>query len=98
MISKLTGRPEAVIATDSRLAHDLGLAGDDAAELLSEFCARYGIAMSDIEFNKYFPPEAVWFVPFWHLSSWQQKQLEAKEPLTVGQLVAAARRRRWTEP
>lgn len=37
---------------------DLGVDGDDGVELVAAFCARYKVAPSAIQLNRYFGPEA----------------------------------------
>ncbi len=47
----------------TRLYHDLNLYGDDAAEFLDRFKARFSVDMIDFRFADYFPGEGDWILP-----------------------------------
>ena len=46
------------LSADTRLGEDLGIVGDDAEELLSEFSLEFNVDMSALDFKLYFPSEA----------------------------------------
>ena len=45
------------LRADTRLEEDLGITGDDAAELLEAFAGAFEIDPTEIEFHKHFGPE-----------------------------------------
>ena len=92
IIAKKTGLPAAQISPDSRLLQDLGVTGDDAAELLAELSAAFEIDMGGFQFGEYFTGEP-------HLFNWWLAGKGAKlTPITVRDLVDAARRKKWIKP
>ena len=52
------GAKTASLTTSTRLLEDLGLVGDDAEEYLLAFAKKFGVDLSDLEFDRYFPDEA----------------------------------------
>jgi acyl carrier protein len=89
LIVDVTGINPDRISLESCLNHDLGIDGDDAAELLSEYAAAFGVDMSGFHFSKYFQGEP-------HLFNWWVPGPIAKlSPVTVRDLVEAARQKKW---
>ena len=72
------------VSPQSRLFQDLGLAGDDAAELLDEFSREYKIDLSNFDFSTYFPSEPNLISIF---SRYRRRPLKE---LTVEALIRAA--------
>lgn len=59
MVSEICGLSKDDVKMDSRLLHDLGIAGTEAAELLFAYSREYSVDMSAFKFNEYFPSHAV---------------------------------------
>ena len=96
LVARKTGLPEERISPEARLLHDLGVEGDDAEELLVEFCDEFRVDITDIKVSKYFSDESSVASSLWFLRSSIEARLREKEPLTVDQLVIAAQLRKWT--
>ena len=58
LISELTGVPMRDFHAESRLLHDLGIAGDDAVELFLAFSREFHVDIREFPFEVYFPGEA----------------------------------------
>ena len=86
LIAKKTGLPTVQIFPESRLVHDLGIAGDDAGELLTEYSETFQVDMSEFDFAQYFSGEP-------HLFKLAEGLKLA--PITVQDLVEAARQKKW---
>jgi hypothetical protein len=82
------------ISMSAAIFHDLGIAGDDAHELLKDVTARFGTSFAGLDFHSYFP-EFEAFV--WHWASRLGFRPKHKV-LTVAHLVAAIERGSWFEP
>lgn len=54
LVTEKTNYPSSRIKPTTRLAHDLGIDGDDAFELLEEFGERYHVSFNDFVFLDYF--------------------------------------------
>jgi hypothetical protein len=54
-IKAIAGRKN--ISQSSRLYHDLGIAGDDAYELLETLHKKFGVKFDQLDFGRYFPNE-----------------------------------------
>jgi hypothetical protein len=86
------------LAPETRLFHDLGCDGDDAAELLERFTAAFGARCDGFVFDWHFGPEAAlnpFLYLYWRL--WKPAELR-KVPLTVADLVEAAQTGRLQSP
>ena len=96
MVCRRTGHDPAAGNPGTRVFHDLGLGGDDAAEFLAEFAKRYAVDLAGFEFDRYFPPE-------WDsatvLSTFglEPTPTEGRSPLTISYLERAAVSGRWVE-
>lgn len=83
---------------DTRLREDLGVDGDDAIELLADFAATFGVAMTDFCFARYFGPEAS-FNPVYYAYILLAKKRQAETfPITISALVIAVAAQRWLPP
>ena len=92
MIAKMTGLPHDRISPDSRLNHDLGMTGDDAAEFLSAYSEAFGVDMSAFRFSDHFTGEP-------HLFNWWLTGRASRlTPITVRDLVEAAKQKKWITP
>lgn len=70
---------------DSRLFHDLKLAGDDAWEFFEEVSKHYGIVEPQFDGSKYFPGEED--LGFWPLSYFKRLDKDRWKPMTIDDLV-----------
>jgi hypothetical protein len=97
-----------VLRPSSTLFGDLHLWGDDAAELFERLRDRFGVDISEFEYDRHFLPEAyscleLLFLPIvvllrlWrrHVASGTPEDSEGFIPITVQQLAEAVRMRRW---
>jgi len=82
----------------TRLGHDLRVDGDDGAEFMQAFAQRFGVDLSAFRCERHFGPEAA-FNPLAYLwlLLFDRKQLRLV-PITIADLVEAARRGRWQTP
>ncbi len=93
MLSKFIGGRQVEIQTE--LFHRLGIAGDDAAELIDDVHERFGTDFSGFRFDDFFPNEAD------ALGSHVARVLgvrSQKKPLTPGHLAQVVEKGRWFEP
>jgi hypothetical protein len=81
-----------------RIGHDLGVDGDDGEEFIQAFGERFGVDLSDFRFDQHFGPEGganplgcLWYllVPRCH---------PRFVPITISDLVEAARKGQWQTP
>lgn len=84
-VAQVSGCKLEKLQTGSRLLHDLGIDGDDAVELLSEYSEVFQVDMGGFEFGKYFGPEA-------SFSLFRSRPQQELTPITIGDLVEYARR------
>ena len=92
------------LTPDTRLADDLGIAGDDGYELLEAFCEEFEIQnTSEIDPTEYFGSEG-WdfeiFLFFYYLI-FERKKLNdyySPPPLTLRDLVKSVEAKRWIPP
>lgn len=96
-IAAQTGHAAAKLHLDSRLLHDLGVDGDDGPELLQAFSDQYGVALDGVDMTRYFGPESslglIFFMRFF--SSKREREESEKAPISIRDLVACAREKRW---
>ena len=101
--------PAQRLSPDTRVNCDVGLHGDDAGESLSALAGRFRVDLSDFNFEDYFQPECgtgdgawIFLLPFVAVF-WLIDRLlgihrkPRREPLTIGDLVEAARAGRWVK-
>ena len=90
LASELGVRPSR-LQPEIRLFHDLGCDGDDADELISRFAGQFAVDLTGFDFGSHFGPEAA-FNPFVYLYlRLVDSERLRKKPLTVRQLMVAAR-------
>ena len=79
------------VTPESQLVEDLKLDGDDAVDALLEIFKECSMDVSVFDSTRYFrsEPTLLSLLPF--LPS-QKKRTEPRQPLTVGELIEAARR------
>ncbi|PKM30871.1 MAG: hypothetical protein CVV07_06555 [Gammaproteobacteria bacterium HGW-Gammaproteobacteria-11] len=98
-VSEFTRVNAEKISPDTLINFDLGVDGDDGAELLEAFSARFGVDLSSIS-ETYFGPEGlpVGFLLLWpyylyrRIKGYKPKGLA---PLSVGQLIKSAESGKW---
>ena len=85
------------LSETTRLAQDLGLDGDDAAEFMEKFSETFNVDLTSFDFSRYFGPEAG-FNPFYslYLLLFNRKKLR-QDPLTLRDLAEAVRNNRWPD-
>ena len=91
MISRNSGLSRDKVVPTARFVEDLRIDGDDAIEILLDVSKKYSMDVSGFDSTRYFrsEPTLLSLLPF--LPS-QKKRTEPKQPLTVGELIEAARR------
>jgi Protein of unknown function (DUF1493) len=72
------------------LYKDLGLTGDDVDDLFGELHRRLEIDFSDFQFGRHFTSEGLFLFSF--SRRWKHERL----PVTIADLVAAAKCKKWT--
>jgi acyl carrier protein len=81
---------------ETRLEEDLGITGDDAAELLQAFAERFGVDMTGLSFHKHFGPEGCNPLWFFYTPTWLRAH--GSYPVTIDHLVRVAEIKRWYSP
>src|SRR5687768_5786102 len=85
-----------IVELASRLREDLHINGDDAEELMVVFSATLGVDLADFDLSRHFDPEPYWCPLRWLIGPRPRPRSMPHIPLTVGELVKAARVGRWT--
>ncbi len=88
-------RPER-LTPDTRLLHDLGIDGDDAEEILTDFAEQFQVDLSAFRFTEHFGSELD-AGPRWVLRKIFGGDAVRKTPVTLQALVDAATSGRWIE-
>lgn len=91
-VSEFTGCDSSSIARERRLGEDLGIDGDDAAEFMRAFAARFSVDLTSFKSARYYGPEAGWnpVAAVYYIIAGNQL-----EPISVDRLVEAAERGTW---
>ena len=86
-------RPEQV-SPHARLLQDLHIDGDDAVDTVLEIAKKCSVDVSGFDSSAHFrsEPSLLSLLPF--LPSQKRDQIDQKRPLTVGELIEAARQRK----
>jgi hypothetical protein len=95
IVSDVSGAPLERISSDTRLYEDLGLYGDDGAELMSDLHERFELDWLKFDAGVYFGIEGLGAPLPWHLA--RSPALFQPQPLTVRQVVEAVRRGCWPD-
>jgi hypothetical protein len=83
------------IHEDASLFHDLGIAGDDAAEFIAKLQGRFGTRFDGLAFPKFFPNESeALFYHFARLLGYRSR----KPKLTIKHIVRVVESGAWFEP
>ncbi len=108
LVSGQSGVPEAEITLETRLFEDLGMDGDDGADLLAAFGDEFGVDIRGLAPNNYFNDETTFtgyslMIPVITFLSptfraWVERASRGLRALSVRDLVASARARRWITP
>lgn len=88
------------LTTNTRLAQDLGMDGLDAFEFIEKYVEIFGVDMTEFEFNKHFGPEGLEIsFHFYQLYCFLFARHKLKDlepiPVTLGDLVIAAKNKKW---
>jgi acyl carrier protein len=94
LVAEQTGVSSSRITAATRIGEDLGVDGDDASDLFTEFASRFNVDLTGFQFSRHFGPEAGWS-PFYALYCLFTGRGRT-EPVTVGQLAEAAERGVWS--
>lgn len=84
------------VSINSRLLQDLGVDGDDAADVLAAFSKKFNVDLSGLELSRHFGPEAS-FNPLTWLGQLLTRGRSKPITITVKDLVISARRGRWAK-
>ncbi len=82
------------LSPETRLLHDLGLDADDAEEFLEAFAHEFSVDMNAFPFQRYFGNEVDAGIR-WCTRKLLGDRGVGKAPLTLQQLVVAARAGKW---
>ena len=96
VIARRAGIPTEQVSLDARVLQDLHIDGDDAVDMLLEIAEKCSVDVSGFDASVYFrsEPSLLSLLPF--LPSRKRDRVDQKRPLTVGELIEAARRRKLT--
>jgi acyl carrier protein len=111
LVADMTGTRIERISLNTRISHDIGCDGDDAVELFEAFAKEFDVDLSGIKWERHFGPEGgnpfgCFFIVLVVLFGWSARGNkivskwipgDAGEPVTIGDLVAAARAKRWVK-
>jgi hypothetical protein len=86
--------PRTELRVETKLAQDLGLDGDDAAEFIDIFAKGFQVDMATFRFERHFFSEGEPFVRWLWFKLFSPAKL-SKEPITLGDLASAVRDGRW---
>ncbi|MDH3669328.1 MAG: DUF1493 family protein [Paracoccaceae bacterium] len=110
LVSRNSGAPESQITPETRLAEDLGVAGDDGEDLLIAFGDEFGIDVTDVAFIDYFGGETLFqsetnnlFTPFAaaafpRFRAFARRAVRGRRSVRVRDLVSIARAGKWSRP
>ncbi len=95
-----TGSAPNKIRRQTQLRRDLGVEGDDGVELIEAFGRRFGVDVSGCTLGLYFGPEgSVGPIELLLWIGWAiTRQLPRFVPITVDDLEASIRAKRWIAP
>lgn len=96
-VSSITSVPRRKISLSTRLGEDLGIDGEDAGELMSEFFSRFNVRAESFVFERYFGQEGI-PLSFWFelLRGRWPGTTPPLVPITIGDLVLSAETGKWT--
>jgi len=99
-VAELVGIDRHRLHLRSTIFGDLGVDGEDAAELMEEFARSFHVDLSGYDHWRYFGPEgfnpvATLWVGLRQLAGLSSEEAAGLDPLTIRDLVAAARAGHW---
>jgi acyl carrier protein len=95
-LSKRLGVKKERLAYSTRIEEELGCSGDDAVELMQAFGEQFSVDLRDFDPYAYFDKEG--FDPIGYFLDLFRKGKSARHtPLTLADLVNAARRGKWPD-
>jgi len=108
LVSGHAGVPESEITLETRLVEDLGIDGDTGYELIEGFVDEFGVDMSRMALFNYFEDEPPFsgrscLIPLVarlspRFRAYLSRVARGRREITVRNLVASARARRWITP
>lgn len=97
-VAAWTNSPLARIGLRTTLQGDLGVDGDDAAELIQAFGGTFDVDLSGFVFQRYFHPEPLLGCSPIGLLYWVTGRTALRvRPITIGDLVEAAEAHQWRD-
>jgi hypothetical protein len=94
LVQRISGSKR--VSTQSRLLQDFSIAGDDALEVLEILRGEFGVDLSGLRFESYFPGESDALGD--HLRRKLGFKQTDKVPVTVKHLIAVVQQGRWFDP
>ncbi len=98
IISRLVGADPEKIVPAGRLGQDLGFAGDDVSDLVVDIHKTFGVDLSEIDSDRYFPGEDTFF-SLWPLQKFfglkSRLDHDQYDQIHVTDLVEAIQRGSW---
>ncbi|MEJ2591182.1 MAG: DUF1493 family protein [Candidatus Thiodiazotropha sp.] len=97
-IAAESGTRKDQVGLNSTLLGDLGIDGDDARELLESFSERFGVDVSEFEWQWHFRNEPCikGIIYLFRKLRYRDEHLAAKkEPVTVAQIMNACEKKMW---
>lgn len=84
------------LTPSTRLLHDLGIDGDDAVEILTDFGKRFGVDLSSFPFQRYFGSEVGAGIR-WLVRKVHGRDAIRLASITLQDLLDAANQGRWLD-
>jgi hypothetical protein len=82
----------------TRLYHDLGVDGEEAETFMEAFAERFRVDLSGFEFERHFRDEEAGGPLSRLWQRWRNPESGKRIPITLEDLVEAAREKRWRTP
>jgi hypothetical protein len=98
LLAEERGMRSEQLTLDSRLCHDLGMDGVDGWVFMKDYGRRFGVDMSEFRAGLHFGPEAGCNPLSAVILLVYRPRSMRLIPITVGDLVEAARTKRWRTP
>jgi acyl carrier protein len=94
IVGRQTSIPVSKLSLSDRLLQDLGVDGDDATELLMKFCGAFDVDIGSLQMKRHFRSEPNLLSVF-STTAAKSRELAEKVPVTIRDLVEAAKTGRW---
>jgi uncharacterized protein DUF1493 len=95
-VARETSARLSALSLDTRLREDLGVDGQDAADLFNDFSATFGVDLSSFHLSEHFGPEAS-FSGLRTIAESVTGKVRYSTSVRIRDLVKAARLNRWSE-